>query len=294
MTVEIDSNSGFCFGVINAINTAENFLATNKTLYCLGDIVHNSEEVNRLVELGLVIISHEEFKRLHDTTVLIRAHGEPPETYAAARERNITLIDATCQVVLRLQKSIKQSYQDPDFEGGQILIFGKKGHAEVIGLLGQTEQRGIVISTLDDLKAVDFSKPARLYSQTTQSPEEYAALIKELEQRYAAAGNSHLFQYKDTICGNVANRSKQIREFAARFDKIIFVSGEKSSNGLHLFHLCKTTNPSSHFISNIEQIKEIDVKENDRIGICGATSTPMWLMRKVKERLLDSQEKNHN
>ena len=292
MIVEIDNNSGFCFGVINAIKTAEEFLAANKTLYCLGDIVHNSEEVNRLVNLGLVIISHEEFKKLHDTTVLIRAHGEPPETYAAANERNIKLIDATCQVVLRLQKSIKQSYNDPDFKGGQILIFGKKGHAEVIGLLGQTEQKGIVISSVEDLGLVDFSKPARLYSQTTQSPEEYANIITELEKRYVAAGNKCLFAYHNTICGTVANRSKQIREFASRFDKIIFVSGEKSSNGLHLFQLCKNTNPSSHFISNIEQIKEIDVKKDDRIGICGATSTPMWLMRKVKETIQNQNNQN--
>ncbi|MCQ2286159.1 MAG: 4-hydroxy-3-methylbut-2-enyl diphosphate reductase [Bacteroidales bacterium] len=288
MKVEIDKNSGFCFGVINAIKTAEKFLSTNKTLYCLGDIVHNNEEVDRLVQMGLVIISREDFLKLHDTKVLIRAHGEPPETYAIAKSQNIELIDATCQVVLRLQQTIKQSFEDEAFHEGQMLIFGKKGHAEVIGLLGQTEQKGIVISSIEDLDRIDFTKPARLYSQTTQSPDEYHQIINEIQKRYDQVGLGHQFQFHDTICRNVASRSKQIQNFAARFDKVIFVSGEKSSNGLHLFKLCKNTNPQTYFVSHIEQIKEIDFQEDDHIGICGATSTPMWLMEKVSEKIINN------
>jgi len=286
MTIAIDKHSGFCFGVINAIKTAENYLAAHKFLFCLGDIVHNNEEVERLTNLGLVIISREEFEKLHDTTVLIRAHGEPPETYEIARENNIHLLDTTCQVVLNLQKNIKMSYEESMAQNGQILIFGKEGHAEVIGLLGQTRQNGIVISSIADVDKIDFTKPARLYSQTTQSVEDYNELIEEIKGRYHHSGNDNLFQYADTICRLVANRSQQIRAFAEKYDKIIFVSGEKSSNGLYLFSLCKITNPNSFFISKPEQINDIYFAKEESVGICGATSTPMWLMEKVEQMLL--------
>ena len=286
MIVEIDKNSGFCFGVINAIRTAEKWLAENDTLYCLGDIVHNNEEVRRLAEMGLVIVTPEEFRQLHDTKVLIRAHGEPPETYQIAQERHIELIDATCHVVLKLQQNIKQQYEQNKLRKGQILIFGRKGHAEVVGLWGQTHQQGIVVSSRDDLEKVDFSKPATLYSQTTQSPEEYAHIVHLLKTRYAELGRDEDFTWHDTICRTVANRSKQICEFASHYDKVVFVSGEKSSNGLHLFHLCKDTNSDSYFVSKLEQLKEIPFRPTDRVGICGATSTPMWLMEKAADKLM--------
>jgi len=290
MTVAIDKHSGFCFGVINAIKTAESYLEAHKSLYCLGDIVHNNEEVKRLTNLGLIIVSRDEFEKLHDTTVLIRAHGEPPETYQIAKRNNIQLLDTTCQVVLNLQKSIKKSYEETMAQNGQILIFGKEGHAEVIGLLGQTNQNGIVISSIADVDKVDFTKPARLYSQTTQSVEDYKELIEEIKERYHRSGNDHLFQYADTICRLVANRSQQIRAFAEKYDKIIFVSGEKSSNGLYLFSLCKMNNPNSFFISKPEQIDEISFVKGESVGICGATSTPMWLMEKVEQKLLKMKQ----
>jgi 4-hydroxy-3-methylbut-2-enyl diphosphate reductase len=281
--VVIDENSGFCFGVINAIQTAEKYLQEHQSLYCLGDIVHNNEEVNRLEAMGLRIISKEEFKNLKDTTVLIRAHGEPPEIYRIAEDNRIRLIDATCPVVLRLQKRISDEYRSASSEK-QILIFGKKGHAEVIGLLGQTENTGIVISSLDDIQRIDFSKPSKLYSQTTQSVELYTQLIQEIKERYAAEGHEEMFEYVDTICRKVSSRAKQIADFAVRFDVILFVSGEKSSNGLYLYNICKTHNPQSYILTQLDQLEDIDLSHAQTIGICGATSTPMWLMQKVAEK----------
>lgn len=289
MKCVIDSNSGFCSGVITAIRTAEQYLSTHPILYCLGDIVHNNEEVDRLTGLGLVIISHEEFRQLRNTTVLIRAHGEPPETYAVAARNHITLIDATCPVVLKLQQKVKKSHEEHDVEKAQILIFGKEGHAEVIGLLGQTSKRGIVISDRKDLDKIDYQRPAYLYSQTTQSIEDYSGIVEEIASRYRFHGNGHLFYHHNTICRLVANRSKQIREFASLYDKIIFVSGEKSSNGLYLFGLCKEMNPNSYFISNKTQLDDISIEENETIGICGATSTPMWLMEEIRNRILKTK-----
>ncbi|MDL2297025.1 4-hydroxy-3-methylbut-2-enyl diphosphate reductase [Bacteroidales bacterium OttesenSCG-928-B11] len=285
MEIAIDENSGFCFGVINAIQTAENYLQNHSKLYCLGDIVHNNEEVNRLTRLGLIVISHEQFQKLHDTTVLIRAHGEPPETYQLAERNNITLIDATCSVVLKLQQRIRDVYRKLNDSEGQILIFGKQGHAEVIGLLGQTEQNGLVISSIADIEKIDFSKIAILFAQTTQSLQDYYALTDEIKTRYQNVGNERLFDFHDTVCRSVANRSKQIAEFAKRFDRVIFVSGEKSSNGLYLYGICKANNPQTFFISNAEQVLDLPVNQDDSVGICGATSTPMWLMRKVEDIL---------
>ena len=279
-TVVIDENSGFCFGVINAIQTAEDYLREHHSLFCLGDIVHNNEEVRRLSEMGLQIITHEQFKNLKDTSVLIRAHGEPPEVYQIAKKNRIRLIDATCPVVLRLQKRILDEYHSGTAPK-QILIFGKKGHAEVIGLLGQTENTGIVISSPEDIDRIDFSLPSTIYSQTTQSVEEYNQLIDRIYKRYEAEGHAELFEYKDTICRKVASRAKQIADFATHFDVILFVSGEKSSNGLYLYNICKQHNPHSYLLTGVDQLKDINLSEADSIGICGATSTPMWLMQEI-------------
>ena len=279
-TVVIDENSGFCFGVINAIQTAEDYLREHHSLFCLGDIVHNNEEVHRLEAMGLQIITREQFERLQDTAVLIRAHGEPPEVYRIARENRIRLIDATCPVVLRLQKRIFDEYHS-NSTPKQILIFGKKGHAEVVGLLGQTDNTGIVISSPEDIERIDFSRPSIIYSQTTQSVEEYYQLIDRIRNRYESEGNSELFEFKDTICRKVASRAKQIADFASRFDIILFVSGEKSSNGLYLYNICKENNPNSFFLTGVEQLRDIDLTDANSIGICGATSTPMWLMQEL-------------
>lgn len=290
MNITIDKNSGFCVGVINAIQTAENYLKNHRNLYCLGDIVHNNEEVSRLASMGLIVISHDYFQKLHDATVLIRAHGEPPETYRLAEENNITLIDATCSVVLRLQKKIRETYLKMCSQSGQILIYGKRGHAEVIGLLGQTEQQGIVLSSWEDVDRIDFTKPAALFSQTTQSLQDYDSLIDEIRNRYQLAGDESYFEYYDTICKSVANRAKQIVDFARQFDRVFFVSGEKSSNGLYLYSICKKSNPNTYFISRLEQLQQFPFSKEDKIGICGATSTPMWLMRNVADELLKSNK----
>ena len=289
MNITIDKDSGFCFGVINAIRTAEEYLSRHKHLYCLGDIVHNNEEVSRLSAKGLEVVSNEQFSQLHDTTVLIRAHGEPPETYQTAQRNNIKLIDATCPVVLHLQQNIKKKYENSPER--QILIFGKKGHAEVTGLIGQTQRNGIVISSAEDLDLIDYTKPSSLYSQTTQSLEKYYQLIDTIKQRYAALHHEAMFEYHDTICRLVANRSQHISEFASQHDIILFVSGEKSSNGLYLYGICKKSNPRSYFISRIEQLHQYTFHDDESIGICGATSTPMWLMEQIKQVILNSSSK---
>lgn len=281
MRITIDDNSGFCFGVIHAIQTAEEYLQTHETLYCLGDIVHNNEEVKRLTNIGLRVISFEQFQQLRDTTVLIRAHGEPPLTYQTARQNNITLIDATCPVVLRLQQRIRDFHQLAANAGKQILIFGKQGHAEVIGLMGQADNQVIVISSVDEIDKIDYTRPSMLYSQTTQSLEQYYQLIGLIQQRYQALGNGQLFEFADTICRKVANRAIEIAEFSKQHDTILFVSGEKSSNGLYLFDVCKKNNPRTFLISNTVQIEDLDLHGIESIGICGATSTPMWLMEEI-------------
>lgn len=282
-TSVIDQHSGFCAGVINAIRTAEEWLEQEGSLYCLGDIVHNSEEMQRLADMGLRVITHEEFRQLRHTRVLIRAHGEPPETYRIAQENDIEIIDATCKVVLNLQQTIRRCFEED--QNRQILIFGKQGHAEVIGLLGQTDGKGIVISSPEDIGDIDTSHPTRLFSQTTQNIDEYRALIHALQKKFAAAGNEHLFDFADTICHSVVNRAQQIQEFATRFDTLIFVSGEKSSNGLYLFNICKKTNPNTFFITTLDQIDCLPDLNGKSVGICGATSTPMWLMKEVEDRL---------
>lgn len=282
--VVIDENSGFCAGVINAIRTAEDWLAREGSLYCLGDIVHNNEEMQRLAQLGLKVITHEQMRELRQVRVLIRAHGEPPETYELAEKNHIEIIDATCKVVLNLQKTIKQCFENKK-DDGQVLIFGKQGHAEVIGLQGQTNGRGIVLSDLNDVEKIDFNRPAHLFSQTTQNAAEYRQLVDCIADGFSKNGNEQLFAFSDTICHSVVNRAKQIGKFAEQHDVIIFVSGEQSSNGLYLYNICKKHNPRCYFISHLKQLSEINVSSEDSIGICGATSTPMWLMKDVQHSI---------
>lgn len=277
--VEIDEGSGFCFGVVTAIHKAEEELAKGGQLYCLGDIVHNSREVERLKAMGLITINHEEFKQLHNAKVLLRAHGEPPETYIRAQENNIEIIDATCPVVLRLQKRIKQEYLAEDNnEDKQIVIYGQNGHAEVLGLVGQTNGGAIIIEKLEEAMQLDFSKSIRLYSQTTKSLDEFWEIVNYIKAHISPTAT---FEYYDTICRQVANRMPNIRKFAASHDLVFFVSGKKSSNGKILFEECKKVNPNSHLIDNEEEIDKTLLQNVRSIGICGATSTPKWLMEKI-------------
>ncbi|PRY54551.1 4-hydroxy-3-methylbut-2-enyl diphosphate reductase [Arcticibacter pallidicorallinus] len=272
LQVTIDGNSGFCFGVVYAIDMAEEILEEDGYLYCLGDIVHNDEEVERLKARGLRIISHDELPDLHGEKVLIRAHGEAPETYRIALKNNITLIDASCPVVLKLQNRIKVSHEDEE----PILIFGKHGHAEVIGLQGQTNNEALVFQDLSELDHVDLPSKFTLYSQTTKSTEKFYQIKDELIQRgYEVKAN-------DTICRQVSNRNEDLESFVTNFDKIVFVSGRKSSNGKVLYEVCKKYNPNTYFISQADELDINLFSPNDRVGICGATSTPMWLMEKVK------------
>jgi len=286
--IEIDQYSGFCFGVTRAINMAEEQLADTGHLYCLGDIVHNSNEVERLKQEGLETITHEQLKELHDVNVLLRAHGEPPETYEIARRNNIKIIDATCPVVLKLQQRIKHTYNDEPNEP-QIVIYGKRGHAEVNGLVGQTSGKALVIESVNEIDKIDFSRNVYLYSQTTKSVQELKKIIEAVKQRMTGG---ELKSY-DTICRSVANRIPQIREFATRHDLILFVCGSKSSNGKILFGECLDANPNSHLVSNESEINPQWLVGKKSIGICGATSTPMWLMNSVKsaiERIVCKEE----
>lgn len=276
LAVTIDKASGFCFGVVYAIDMAEDILDHEEYLYCLGDIVHNDEEVKRLTDKGLRIIDHEELKNLRQEKVLIRAHGEAPSTYELALQNELTLIDASCPVVLKLQNRIKQSHDEDE----QILIFGKHGHAEVIGLQGQTDGKAIVFQDIAELDQVDLPGKFTLYSQTTKSTDKFYSIKEELMARgYEVKAN-------DTICRQVSNRYTDLEKFVANYDKILFVSGKKSSNGKVLYDVCKKYNDQSYFISNITEIDLAWFKPGDKVGICGATSTPMWLMEQVKAELL--------
>lgn len=275
LKVNIDQNSGFCFGVVYAIEMAEEILEEDKSLYCLGDIVHNDEEVRRLQHKGLKIISHEDLLKIQNAKVLIRAHGEPPSTYALALKNNLTLIDASCPVVLKLQNRIKNSYDKDE----NIYIYGKHGHAEVIGLLGQTSNNAVIFQSLDELDINTLPKKITLYSQTTKSTDSFY----DIKAKLIAAGIE--LNANDTICRQVSNRDKELRTFANRFDAIIFVSGTKSSNGKVLYNICKENNPNSFFISNQNELNLEWFKKGDSIGICGATSTPMWLMEDIKKEI---------
>lgn len=280
--IEIDDGSGFCFGVTTAIRKAEEELAAGKTLYCLGDIVHNGMECERLRSMGLITINHDELKALHDVKVLLRAHGEPPETYEIARRNNIEIIDATCPVVLQLQRRIKREYDsNPD---AQIVIFGKPGHAEVLGLVGQTNSKAIVIAGIDDAKALDFNRDIYLYSQTTKSLDEFHRIIDYIQEHISPEATFRSF---DTICRQVANRMSNISSFAKRHDLILFVCGRKSSNGKVLFNECRSVNPNSHLIEGPDEIKREWIEGIDTIGICGATSTPKWLMERCRDRIIN-------
>ncbi len=280
MKVEINKNSGFCFGVVNAIKVAEEALTKTDKLYSLGDIVHNGAEIKRLNQLGLVTISKEEYFKMQNCHVLIRAHGEPPETYAYAKANSITLIDATCPVVLKLQKRIKKSYKEGLKTEGQIVLLGKQGHAEVIGLAGQTENKAIILTSEKDLDKIDYHKPITIYSQTTFSLQDFNSLTNEIKQR---AENAKLVTAKDTVCRQVANRVPQLKKFVNGFDLILFVSGKKSSNGRFLYEECKKINPNTRFVSFLDELEKEWLSDIKSVGICGATSTPQWLMEDVAE-----------
>lgn len=280
--IEIDEGSGFCFGVTTAIKKAEEELAQGKTLYCLGDIVHNGMECERLREMGLITINHDDMRQLHDVKVLLRAHGEPPETYELARQNNIEIIDATCPVVLQLQKRIKKQYDDSR-ETEQIVIFGKKGHAEVLGLVGQTESKAIVIENFDEVMKLDFSRDIYLYSQTTKSLDEFHRIIDYIQSHIAEGAT---FKSFDTICRSVANRMPNISNFATKHDLILFVCGRKSSNGKVLFNECLRVNPNSHLIEDPCEIQASWLEDIQTVGICGATSTPRWLMEQCRDAIL--------
>ena len=284
MIVEIDNGSGFCFGVTTAIKKAEETLANGEKLYCLGDIVHNGMECERLRGMGLITIDHDEFAQLHDATVLLRAHGEPPTTYELAQKNNITIIDATCPVVLALQKRIKKKFStiDDNSRTTDIVIFGKNGHAEVLGLVGQTNGKAIVIEHADDAKKLDFSHNIYLYSQTTKSLDEFHQIIEYCQQHIEEGA---IFQSFDTICRQVANRMPNICSFATRHDLILFVCGRKSSNGKVLYKACKEKNPRSYLIAGPDEIQLEWFEGMNSVGICGATSTTTWLMEKCKEKV---------
>jgi 4-hydroxy-3-methylbut-2-enyl diphosphate reductase len=290
MKVTIDEYSGFCFGVTSAIETAERELQKG-TLYCLGDIVHNGQEVDRLDKLGLVTIDYDDLRTLHRVRVLLRAHGEPPSTYRIAQQNNIEIIDASCPVVLKLQKRIRDTYEmlHGNAHGAQIVIFGQKGHAEVIGLEGQTNNTAIVVESLNDLDKLDYTKPIYLFSQTTKSVEEFRAIVKAIEANRRVGEEARdiepTFEYHDTICRNVANRVKRLQDFAQSNDIVIFVGGKKSSNAKVLYNHCLEVNSSTVFVSSVDDLTDGMIAQChsvDRVGICGATSTPKWLMEQVK------------
>lgn len=288
MKITIDPNSGFCFGVVFAIRMAEEELERSGVLYCLGDIVHNNVEVERLKAKGLKIISHEQLQNLHDCKVLIRAHGEPPETYQTAIKNNIELVDASCPVVLKLQNRVRKSFDDVEENDGQVVIYGERGHAEVNGLVGQTNGKAIVVREEADLELIDYNKPVYFFSQTTKSTDGFRKMKEKIESRISAISpesSEEVFEANDTLCRQVSNREPQLEKFAAEHDVIIFVSGKKSSNGKVLFGVCSRINPHSYFISDTDELKPEWFTNSTSVGICGATSTPMWLMEKVADSL---------
>ena len=285
LQIEIDTASGFCFGVTTAIGKAEEELTHSDSLYCLGDIVHNERECERLRELGLQTIDHASFAKLHGAKVLLRAHGEPPRTYAQASENGIEIIDATCPVVLQLQRRIKRKYDTPNRP--QIVIYGKRGHAEVLGLVGQTNGEAIVIENLEEAEKLDFTKDICLFSQTTKSLEGFQSIVAYITEHIQAPA---VFEYFDTICRQVANRLPNIRNFAARHDVVLFVCGLKSSNGKVLYEECKKVNAQSYLVDEPCNIDPAWFTNAESVGICGATSTPKWLMEACREAILKFQK----
>lgn len=283
MKIEIDEKSGFCFGVVKAITTAEQLLHDRSgAVWCLGDIVHNRVEVNRLEQMGLQTVDHTQLPALAGKCVLIRAHGEPPQTYEAARRYEIELADATCPVVAKLQERVRRAWEEMQGVGGQVVILGKPGHAEVVGLTGQTNEEAIVVESLNDLEHLDFSRPICLLSQTTQSLSLFNTIRDEILRRAAdrAAVTVH-----DTICRQVSNRNPHLREFAARFDAVVFVSGSKSSNGIALYSVCRETNPHSYKVEDASELRAEWFEGMSSVGVCGATSTPKWLMEQIAEAI---------
>ncbi|MFB6317035.1 4-hydroxy-3-methylbut-2-enyl diphosphate reductase [Saccharicrinis sp. FJH54] len=280
--IEIDGGSGFCFGVVNAIKKAEDVLNRGEELYCLGDIVHNSMEVERLEKLGLKTIDYQTFETLQNATVLLRAHGEPPSTYETAKRNNITLIDATCPVVLQLQKRVKKGYHSAQEGKGLVVIYGKKGHAEVNGLVGQTNNEAVVVENEDDLNGLNFNQPIYLYSQTTKQEEGLLDIEHEILDRL---GENGVLEMHNSICRQVSRRVPGIKEFAEHNDLVLFVSGRKSSNGKMLYEACKQANAESYFISSADELDYTWLMGKHNIGICGATSTPRWLMDEVAEKV---------
>lgn len=289
--IEIDNGSGFCHGVVTAIHKAEEELAKGGPLYCLGDIVHNNREVDRLSELGLITIDHEQLNNLYNAKVLLRAHGEPPSTYEIARKNNIEIIDATCPVVLKLQQRIYEAFHTPSNPDVQIVIYGMNGHAEVLGLVGQTQGKAIVIESLEEAKQLDMSKSIRLFSQTTKSLEEFRKIVEYIKQHISKGAT---FEYTDTICRQVANRMPNISSFATKHDLILFVCGRKSSNGKVLFNECLRVNPNSRLIEGPTEIDPSWLEGIETVGICGATSTPKWLMEQCRDALQQNEMIKHS
>jgi 4-hydroxy-3-methylbut-2-enyl diphosphate reductase len=289
MLVEVDERSGFCFGVRNAVEIAEEALSKGEKVFSLGPIVHNDIEVERLAGMGLTSVNHDEFKNLKNCKVLIRAHGEPPETYEIAEKNKITIIEATCPIVKRLQSRIKETWLETKSAGGQVVIFGKAGHAEVVGLLGQTDNEAVLVKGKEDVKKIDFSGDVHLFSQTTMSVREYGdladSILLKMKEQGIADAEVHLHK-NNTICGQVSNRQPRLKSFAKKHDVIIFVSGRESSNGKMLFSVCKNENPNTWFVSSPDEIKEEWFKNKTSVGICGATSTPKWLIDKIKDTIL--------
>jgi 4-hydroxy-3-methylbut-2-enyl diphosphate reductase len=280
--IQIDEKSGFCFGVTKTITIAEEELAKGETLYCLGDIVHNGKEVERLTKMGLITIDYEQLAQLHDVKVMLRAHGEPPSTYELAKKNNITIVDASCPVVLKLQSRVKKAYETLPTPDTQIVIFGHVGHAEVNGLVGQTDDKAIVIESEEDLYKVDMTKSIRLFSQTTKSLDGYRSLIETVGNKIDKNVN---YEFTDTICRQVSNRIPNITTFAEQNDIVVFVAGKKSSNGIVLFEHCKKINPNTYFVSEANEVEALNIDLSKKIGICGATSTPRWLMEEVAAKL---------
>jgi len=288
MKISIDQNSGYCFGVEFAIQMAEDEMEQKQELYCLGDIVHNDMEVKRLNEKGLKVIDHEQLQHLHNCKVLIRAHGEPPETYLTALKNNIELVDASCPVVLKLQNRVKHAFDKMQDQNGQMVIYGKKGHAEVIGLTGQTNNEAIIISNENDLDKIDYSKPVILFSQTTKSTKGFYDIKSKIEARFGDQSKINVeecFEAHDSICRQVSNREPHMIKFSEKHGVVIFVSGKKSSNGKALFKVCKDNNPRSYFVENSSEVDPNWFLDSDSVGICGATSTPMWLMEDVAKSI---------
>jgi len=288
MVVETDKKSGFCFGVHNAVRIAEEALTAGEKVYSLGQIVHNDREVERLASLGLVTIGHDELRTLSNCKILIRAHGEPPSTYRIAQENNITIIEDTCPIVKKLQSRIREAWQRAGKANGQIVVYGKPLHAEVIGLLGQTENEGILISGPEDLGRIDFSRPVTLFSQTTMDIDAYDRIKDLIREKMANEGKldpGNGFEVHNTVCGQVSNREPHLRTFAKNHDVIVFVSGRESSNGKMLYQVCKSVNPETYFITSAEEIDPSWFNGKNSVGICGATSTPRWLIESVREHI---------